>query len=239
MRILIIRHGDPNYEKNCLTEKGVREAELLSYRLLKEDIKKAYLSPYGRADQTGHAYLDKTNIPYETCDFLREFPTRIKDPKTGERKCMWDLLPSFAEKYPSLYDINEWYKVPVLSEADAKGEYDRVIKGFDKILESHGYKRDGMHYKAVNSNTDTIAFFCHFGVEAVLLSYLFNCAPHLLLQNTLALTSSVTTLVTEEREEGKAYFRCIGFGDISHLYCQEPPSFQGRWCETFLSPERH
>ena len=33
MRILIIRHGDPDYEIDGLTEKGKREAALLAKRL--------------------------------------------------------------------------------------------------------------------------------------------------------------------------------------------------------------
>ena len=33
MRILIIRHGDPDYEHDSLTEKGLREANLLKKRL--------------------------------------------------------------------------------------------------------------------------------------------------------------------------------------------------------------
>ena len=32
MRILLIRHGDPDYEHDTLTEKGRREAELLAKR---------------------------------------------------------------------------------------------------------------------------------------------------------------------------------------------------------------
>ncbi len=239
MRILIVRHGDPDYEHNCLTEKGKREAELLSERLFNENIKKAYLSPYGRADQTAHAFLDKTNIPYETHEFLKEFPIRVKKPNKNEETCMWDFLPSFVEKNPAFFKKEEWYKIPIIAEANAKELYDKTVEDFDEIIASHGYKRNGIYYDAVNSNTDTIAFFCHFGIESVLLSHLFNCAPHILLQNTLALTSSVTTLVTEEREKGKAFFRMIGFGDISHLYGREEPSFQGRFCETFDSPERH
>ena len=38
MRILIIRHGDPDYERDTLTEKGHREAQLLANRLGKEKI---------------------------------------------------------------------------------------------------------------------------------------------------------------------------------------------------------
>lgn len=34
MRLIIVRHGDPDYVKDSLTEKGWREAELLSDRLV-------------------------------------------------------------------------------------------------------------------------------------------------------------------------------------------------------------
>ena len=45
MKILIIRHGDPNYAIDSLTEKGVREATLLAKYLKNRDIKAFYLSP--------------------------------------------------------------------------------------------------------------------------------------------------------------------------------------------------
>ena len=38
MRILIIRHGDPDYEVDGLTERGRREAELLAGKLVQEPI---------------------------------------------------------------------------------------------------------------------------------------------------------------------------------------------------------
>jgi probable phosphoglycerate mutase len=52
MKILIIRHGDPNYEIDGLTEKGKIEAELLSKRITKERIDAFYCSPLGRARLT-------------------------------------------------------------------------------------------------------------------------------------------------------------------------------------------
>ena len=35
MKLLIVRHGEPNYEDDCLTEKGRREATALAERLKK------------------------------------------------------------------------------------------------------------------------------------------------------------------------------------------------------------
>ena len=52
MELFIIRHGDPDYARDSLTEKGVREAKLLSERMEKENIDYFYCSPLGRAQKT-------------------------------------------------------------------------------------------------------------------------------------------------------------------------------------------
>lgn len=59
--------------------------------------------------------------------------------------------------------------------------------------------------------------------------------------STCAAPSSVTTLVTEERRKGIAYFRMGSFGATNHLYVAgEEPSFAARFCETFdCEEERH
>jgi probable phosphoglycerate mutase len=56
-----------------------------------------------------------------------------------------------------------------------------------------------------------------------------------------ALPSSVTTIVTEERKKGTAHWRCLEYGDTSHLYAAgEKPSFAARFCECFdNADERH
>ena len=48
MKILLIRHGDPDYEHDTLTEQGWVEAELLARRLQSAAIDDFYLSPLGR-----------------------------------------------------------------------------------------------------------------------------------------------------------------------------------------------
>ena len=44
MRILIIRHGDPDYANDTLTEKGHKEAKLLAEKLKKEKSAGAHFS---------------------------------------------------------------------------------------------------------------------------------------------------------------------------------------------------
>lgn len=40
MRLIFIRHGDPDYVHDTLTEKGKREAELLAQRVKNWDVSK-------------------------------------------------------------------------------------------------------------------------------------------------------------------------------------------------------
>ena len=62
MRLLIIRHGDPDYENDTLTEKGWREARLLAERLCKMNIKDFYVSPLGRAQATASWHHPGTSV---------------------------------------------------------------------------------------------------------------------------------------------------------------------------------
>ena len=68
MRLLIVRHGDPDYSIDSLTEKGWKEAEYLSERLSKLDVKDFYVSPLGRAKDTASFTLNKMNRTAVECD---------------------------------------------------------------------------------------------------------------------------------------------------------------------------
>lgn len=59
MKLLIIRHGDPYYEIDSLTQKGWKEAEYLSEKLCGLDVKAFYMSPLGRAQDTAKPTLEK------------------------------------------------------------------------------------------------------------------------------------------------------------------------------------
>lgn len=241
MKLMIIRHGDPDYAADSLTEKGWREAELLKKRMVKIEVKDFYCSPLGRAQDTAKPTLTALNRTAETCDWLREFAGYIVVPESGERTIPWDLKPDFWTRVPNFFDKDEWINTPIMQSGSINKEYNRVCSELDKLLEKYGLVRNGNLYNVKAETTDTVVFFCHFGVECVLLSHLLNISPVQLWQGFVAQPSSVTVLATEEREKGIAYFRCSSFGDISHLYAgDEEPSFQARFCETYSNfDERH
>ena len=241
MRLLIIRHGDPDYEHDSLTEKGKREAKLLADALEKEKIDAFYVSSYGRAKETAAPTLERFGAVPEICDYLHEFDYPTFNADGTRRMVAWDLMPRAWTPDERYYDLEKWGETDIMRSGDLLSHAAHVAKCFDECLAKHGYVREGRYYRTEQGNEKTLAFFCHLGLECVLLSHLLGISPVLLWQGTNALTTSVTTLYTEEREKGYAYFRMSCFGDTAHLrYFGEPDSFSGRFCEVYENmDQRH
>lgn len=242
MKLLIIRHADPDYSIDSLTEQGWIEAECLGEKLKNEKINAIYTSPLGRAKDTAAVTLKKLGRDSDgILDWLREFSPKILKESYESKDVCWDWLPADWTKNPLFYDKDQWFNAPMMQAADVRKEYERVTGALDALLANHGYVREGNYYRAERPNADTIALFCHFGSGCVLLSHLLNVSPMILWHGLCAAPSSVTTLTTEERREGNAYFRMNSYGDVSHLYAKgEAPSFSARFCELYSNKEeRH
>ena len=247
MKLMIIRHGDPNYAIDGLTPRGKIEAALLAEHMLGKKIDYAYISPLGRAQETAKYVLDAKGMEGTTLDWLREFPGNVRiwedaeleaampvpwDDGVGQPRIPWDILPSWWTKQPELYDKDAWRENKISAHSQVVEKYAEVAKGLDDLLAKHGYVRDGMTYRVEKSNADTLAFFCHFGVECVMLSHLFGISPYVLWHCLQAVPTSVTVINTEEREQGVAIWRATQFGDVSHLEKgNQEQSFAGRSCE--------
>ena len=249
MKLLIIRHGDPDYKNDSLTEQGWREAECLAEMLAKkfEKMRTAqgetyfYTSPYGRAQDTASLTLRKFGCTAEVMPWLREFDVFINRPDDpGRMRIPWDWLPQDWTADPRLYERDHWYENERIARSEVWDEYRNVTEQLDALLARHGYRREGGYYRAEKPNRDTIVLFCHFGVSSVLLSHIWGVSPYIVWHNFCALPTSVTTLVTEERREGIASFRMLGYGETTHLYVNgESPSFSARFCECYDDDTRH
>ena len=65
MRIIFVRHGEPDYARDCLTEKGRLQALAAAERLREEGIEEIYSSPLGRAAETAAAASDALGLPVD------------------------------------------------------------------------------------------------------------------------------------------------------------------------------
>lgn len=255
MRILMIRHGDPDYEHDSLTETGKKEAAFLAEIAGSLHLGDCFVSPLGRAKETASYTLKKLGLQAETLDWLQEFPARLdingsevlqraypdtrkKDGKYAPR-IVWDMMPSYYLTHPEYMNREGWRTSEVARHSDIVAAYDYVTEHFDRLLAAYGYVREGMHYRVEKANTDTVTFFCHFGVTCVFLSHLMNVSPFTLWHGTVLAPTSITEIVTEERGQGFAMFRSQRLGDTHHLLAGGTgPSFAARFCETYDNKEQ-
>lgn len=242
MKIIIIRHGDPDYSIDSLTEKGHVEAKLLAEKMKNVPMTDIYVSPLGRARKTAEYTLQLLGRDAEEKEWLKEFSLPVKRPdRNGEKTIPWDWLPQDWAEDERFYSQDHWHEHPVFQEAGVKEEYDRVTKAFDELLAEHGYVRSGHVYRVEKGNMDTLVFFCHFGLGCVLASHLMGISPMILWHNACAAPTSVTTFITEERRKGIASVRLNQMGSTEHLYVAgEAPAFAARFCECYENEdERH
>ena len=103
MNLIFIRHAEPDYTIDSLTEKGFVEAKLLAERTRDWKVDEVYVSPMGRAQDTASFSLKNWDLKPVTYDWLQEFYYRVKDPVTGEERIAWDgghyLKRDFYEGY--------------------------------------------------------------------------------------------------------------------------------------------
>jgi probable phosphoglycerate mutase len=240
MEIIIIRHAEPNYEIDSLTEKGVKEAELLSKKMEKIDVAAFYCSPLGRAVATAKPTLEKMRREAEVLEWLREFEGRVDFGNNEKLPRCWDLMPSYWTNVDTYYSKDNWLQDKVMQSVNVEQEYQWVTSELDALLAKHGYVHEGNHFRVEKGNHDRIVFFCHYGVSCVMLAHILGISPVMFWQSFVMQPSSVTSLITEEREEGFAVFRMRTYGDVSHLYAgDEEPSFMARFCECYEDDTRH
>ena len=235
MKLIFIRHGDPDYVKDSQTEKGWREAEILSERVKNWPVKEFYCSPLGRAQDTASLTLNKVGRKAVTYDWLQEFYYRVTDEQTGQERIAWDFMPNYFCSHDGLHNKDEWFKTAVMSSGDIEKHYSEVKQGIDGLLASYGYVRreDGV-YAVKEHNDDNLVFFCHFGITALLTGYLTGIAAPALWQGFFMAPTSITVLGSEERLPGEAAFRVQVFGDYRHLIeGGEPVSASGYFTDIF------
>lgn len=242
MRLIFIRHAEPDYSCDGLTEKGKKEAQLLGERVAKWKVDAFYCSPLGRAKDTAAPALTLLNTEAITLDWIREYSYPIHNPThKGESVC-WDFIPSDWADTPEMYTASDWLNIePAVQNDMLRTMYDKVINGIDDIIKDYGLIRHGNYYintKPKNRRfTSTVVdmnkhianelpeddadpvlvFFCHFGVTALILSHLLNIPFPLLAQGTIIPPTGVTIVNSEERWDDQAYFRLQSLGDVSHL----------------------
>ena len=218
MRLLIVRHGAPRYDKDTLTEQGWKEAELLAPHLVRMKPDFICLSSMGRAQDTAKKTLEMTGLVPEVFDWLCEFDIHPPEPF---RRTGWHTDPKLWTANP-LWRNADWKEIPPFKDSEFLRVYEEDRASLEEFLAKHGYTRDGMLWHVSEEYYDvneTVVFFCHLGRSITLLSQLLDLPWVSAAHQFWVPTSSVTEIVFERShfDRSVAIPRVARLSDVSHL----------------------
>ena len=218
MKIYFVRHGEPDYKTDTLTEIGHLQAEAAAEQLKNSGIQKIFSSTCGRAVETAQHTADKLGLGVESFDFIREIHWHSKDGQPiFEGGHPWFIADDMVLKGENIFDPN-WAESDRFSSS-VIGEYvKKVTDGLDEWLKTLGYEREGDFYRVVGEDTDqTVAMFSHAGASSAALAHLFGWSlPWVMTAVRLEFTS--ITVVEFSNEKGTLTFPVLKLlNDARHL----------------------
>lgn len=224
MLFYLIRHADPIYNPDSITDLGKRQAEAVGKRLALHGIDEIYSSPMNRAQQTAKPLSEMINKPIQiepwTFECWDEFAVTKED---GSRTFCMNLEGSKFLSNENYYKTDNWFDIDLLKTAQAKTGWNRIKKESDIFFAKQGYLRDGKTYKIISPNEKKIALFCHAGFGLILLSHLLNIPPHIFWSGFDISHSGITVLRFKNFESCVTAPKCLIHSDLSHIYAENLP----------------
>ncbi|MBN1936137.1 MAG: histidine phosphatase family protein [Anaerolineae bacterium] len=209
MELLLIRHGDPDYAQDSLTERGFEEARQLSQALAQVQIDDLYVSPLGRARATCAFTAQAKGLLPVTLDWLRE-----RGIKRGE-VYLWEAPGAMFLQAATLGTQNDWFE-PDGAMPEGAEQFAHVRAGLNDLLQSYGYVREGHAYRVEGGSDRRIALFCHKGVILTLLADVLHWALPMVFVSLHIHPTGVTRLEMVE-QDGFAHLKALAINDLSHL----------------------
>ena len=172
MRIIFVRHGEPDYERDCLTPLGRLQAVAAAGRLEKEGITEIYTSPNGRAAETAACTAARLGLPVRTLEYMHEISWGGKGiPENGHP---WTLSDRMISEENFCFFREDWREHPYFKGNAATEYFGRISAAFDSFLLEQGYRHEGTRFLCQTEQEKTIALFSHGGSGACVLAHLLS-----------------------------------------------------------------
>lgn len=219
MILYIVRHGEPIYGPDTLTELGQKQAQALVKRFEKSGLDRIYSSPMGRARETAQPTADALGLPVKIEPWMREiWPELAPIMENGKRSFVIDMPADILRSPENRCHYEDWYNMPAMERIEGKQVMNRVTRHSDDFLRRLGYRRvqDGI-YEAERPTNEHVAVFCHAGFGVTWLTHLLGIPPHLIWSSFYMTHTGVTVVNFAENPSGFITPRCLCWSDMSHL----------------------
>ncbi len=219
-----VRHGDPIYNPDSLTELGHKQADALAKRFALYGLDEIYSSTSVRAQQTAEPTCKILNKKTSLLDWTHEalawedFATKTDEGIDTWAYCIPKRIRQFNSKEVKALG-EKWYDHPCFVDTNFKHGVERINRETDAFLLSLGFEHDREKgcYKLVKPNNKRIALFAHEGFGKAFLSSLLDI-PYPMLCSHFELGHSGVTVIFFNESEGEIYPKILQWSNDSHLY---------------------
>jgi len=222
--LYIVRHGDPDYATDSLTERGILQAEAVGKRIRDSKIDRIFSSPMGRARQTAEPACRLLGLEYTVEEWTHEIgEERYTSFPDGKRKSV-TLVQNTYLRENGAWDLPYSQGLQCQGFRDTKlAEYFPYIEENGKIfLEKLGYREENGNYRILYPNEERVALFCHAAFARAWLSMLLKIPVHTMWASFDYCHSGVTILNFRNYSNGWTAPQCLCYNDLSHLYAYGP-----------------
>ena len=225
MILFYIRHGDPIYNPDSLTDLGHEQAKALAKRLMLHGIDEIYASTSTRATQTATPTSKLLKKEIHPCDWAQESVAwegfSIKNENGRNTWCF--QLPKCVELFNSreIREMGqEWYKHPAFADTNFENGVKDTNRSVDNFLLHLGYRhvREDGYYEVIEKNPRRVALFAHQGMGMAFLSSLLDIPyPQFCTHFDLS-HSSMTVIHFDDESTDRVYPKVLQLSNDSHLY---------------------
>jgi len=139
MRLYIIRHADPDYERDNLTPAGHLEAKALAERIEKIAPTRIYSSPMGRAKATMQYSAERLSMDGVVEEWMAELSDCRLTLELWGKLVMWDIPGEIIRAKTPYPTAENWYELSCFSAPNFRERFERLKKNSDEFLARHGY----------------------------------------------------------------------------------------------------
>lgn len=224
MLLYVIRHGDPIYVTDTLTEKGALQAQALTNRF-SQGFDRVYSSPMGRARATAQPVCDLLGLTCLVEDWTSEQLSWTDMSHTDEKGTDWVFRKLERQILETDWGVlgDRWYESDLFDGVRVKECFERIVARSDDFLLRQGWRREGKLYFAQRPSDDRVAVFCHHGFGTTWLSHLLRIPAPVLWTSFDISHTGVTVLRFDAGADGLCAPVCLCYSDLSHILKSDMP----------------
>ena len=220
MLLYIVRHGDPVYTTDSLTERGKQQAEAVGKRIYDSKIDRIFSSPMGRAMETAEPACRLLRIEKIIEPWTREIEQEKLTPFPDGK------MKSITAVQNTYYRENGYIDLPYDRACECQGingaQMEKALRYIEEngkaFLERLGYREENGIYRILRENNQKVALFCHSAFAKAWLSVLLHIPLHIMWSSFAYTHTGVTVVEFKNNPNGVTAPKCLCFSDVSHLY---------------------